>query len=149
MPHNNQDIVVQQLNNILANTYSLYFKTHSYHWNVEGMHFHTLHTMFEEHYTEMWAAIDEIAERIRALGAYAPLNHAKIIKASQIEQDDTVPTAKDMITNLVTGHETLISSLNQALTIAQQNNDEVTSDVCLARLQIHEKTLWMLNSLNK
>ena len=149
MTKKNQDIIVQQLNNILANTYSLYFKTHSYHWNVEGMHFHTLHTMFEAHYTEMWAAIDEIAERIRARGAYAPLNHADMIKASQIEQDADVPNATDMISNLVTGHQTLINSLNQALSIAQDNHDEVTSDVCLARLQIHEKTLWMLNSLNK
>lgn len=149
MPQQNKNIVVQQLNNILANSYSLYFKTHSYHWNVEGMHFHTLHTMFEEHYTEMWAAIDEIAERIRALGAYAPLNHAQMISDSQIEQDDNVPNATDMIANLVTGHKTLIKNLNQALTIAQDNQDEVTSDVCLARLQIHEKTLWMLKSLNK
>lgn len=149
MPHNSQDVVIQQLNNILANTYSLYFKTHSYHWNVEGMHFHTLHTMFEQHYTEMWTAIDEIAERIRALGSYAPLNHAKMIEASQIEQDDNVPNATDMIANLVIGHQTLNKNLNQALTAAQENHDEVTSDVFLARLQIHEKTLWMLNSLNK
>lgn len=149
MTHKNQDIVIQQLNNVLANTYGLYFKTHSYHWNVEGMHFHTLHTMFEEHYTEMWAAIDEIAERIRALGAYAPINHAKMIGNSQIEQDDNVPNAADMIANLIKAHQTLIISLNTALSTAQDNHDEVTSDVCLARLQIHEKTLWMLKSLNK
>ncbi len=145
----NNNVVVQELRKVLVDTYSLYFKTHSYHWNVEGMQFHTLHILFEEHYTEMWTAIDEIAERIRALGAYAPANYNDITSGSSILPDSDIPSAVDMVSNLANGHEKLIETLNNALNIAQENGDEVTSDVCLGRLQIHEKTLWMLKSLGK
>lgn len=141
--------VVSELRKVLADTYGLYFKTHSYHWNVEGMHFHTLHTLFEAHYTEMWAAIDEVAERIRALDAYAPVNYTEIVAGTSIAQDEGVPNAADMLKNLIEGHGKLIETLKVALEVAQKAEDEVTSDVCLARLNIHEKTLWMLKSLSK
>ena len=149
MNRTNESAVIQEMQKVLVDTYALYFKTHSYHWNVEGMHFHTLHALFEQHYTEMWEAIDEIAERLRALGVYAPINYEEITKGSSIKQDSSVPEAKEMLSNLVNGHESLVKTLKDALNVAQDNSDEVTSDVCLARLQLHEKTLWMLKSLSK
>ncbi len=141
--------VVEELQKVLADTYSLYFKTHSYHWNVEGMHFHTLHAMFEEHYTEMWQAIDVLAERLRALGAYAPANYDEMVTGSRIAKDKTVPDASTMVKNLTQGHETLIDTLHNALSVAQKEEDEVSADAVLARLEVHEKTLWMLKSLSK
>lgn len=144
-----QQAVVQQLRAALSDTYALYFKTHSYHWNVEGMDFNSLHNMFEAQYTEMWQATDELAERLRALDAYAPINYAQMVSETKIAQDNNVPNAKQMVKNLANGHETLIKTLGQALAMAQVANDEVTSDTLLGRMQVHEKTLWMLKSLSK
>lgn len=141
--------VVSALKQVLTDTYALYFKTHSYHWNVEGMHFNALHVLFEQHYNEMWMAIDEIAERIRALGAYAPANYDEMVKSTRVAKDTGVPKAEQMIENLVQGHEVVVASLKSALETAQKAEDEVSSDTCLARLSIHEKTLWMLKSLQK
>lgn len=141
--------VVTALQQVLADTYALYFKTHSYHWNVEGIHFHALHALFEEQYTEMWQAIDEIAERIRALDAYAPANYDEMVANTRVVKDVGVPNAQDMIQNLIAAHGVVIESAKEALAVAQESEDEVSSDTCLARMNIHEKTLWMLKSLQK
>lgn len=141
--------VATELRKALTDTYSLYFKTQSYHWNVEGAHFHDLHILFEEQYTEMWNATDLLAERLRALGEYAPANHGEMISGSDINQDDKIPKANEMIENLIEGHEAVMRNLGNAFLVSQKNNDEVTADILSARMQSHEKTLWMLRSSTK
>jgi starvation-inducible DNA-binding protein len=139
--------IVTGLEKVLADTYTLYLKTHNYHWNVTGPHFRTLHTMFEEHYNEMWMAIDEIAERIRALGSFAPGSGAQFNALSSIDEADGVPAAMKMVEDLVAGHEAVIRTTRAALAPAAKADDEATVDLLTQRLQIHEKTAWMLRSL--
>lgn len=139
--------VAASLSHFLADTYSLYLKTHGYHWNVTGPMFDSLHSMFMGQYSELWTAIDEIAERIRALGEYAPAGYGKFAQLSSISEDVSVPTATDMIRNLVQGHEAVIRTARSTFPIAEQAGDQVTLDLLTQRLQIHEKTAWMLRSL--
>jgi starvation-inducible DNA-binding protein len=130
----------------LADTYALYFKTHAYHWNVTGPRFHDLHAMFEEQYQELWAATDEIAERIRALGFPAPISYGQMAEQASVKTDKTTPDAKTMITNLIEGHEQVVRTARKALKLAGEHGDEATSDLVAPRVTAHEKFAWMLRA---
>lgn len=145
---NARHAVASALNNVLADTYALYLKTHSYHWNVTGPQFHTLHVLFEEQYREMWAALDEIAERVRALGVFAPASGRVFSELTVIDSaEKEPPTAEQMVENLLKDHETLIRRTREALATAEEANDPASEDLLTQRIQIHEKTAWMLRSL--
>jgi starvation-inducible DNA-binding protein len=131
----------------LADTFTLYLKTHFYHWNVTGPQFQTLHLMFETQYNELWMATDLIAERIRALGEEAPGSYAAYSKLTNIKESTQVPNAAEMIQNLVDGHESVTRIAREMFPLAEQAHDEVTADLLTQRMQIHEKTAWMLRSL--
>ena len=131
----------------MADTYTIYLKTHNFHWNVTGPQFNTLHQMFEEQYTELAEAIDEIAERIRALGVQAPGSYAQFSELTSIEEETGTPSAEEMIKQLVTDLETVIRTARQVLPIADEANDEPSADLLTQRMQIHEKTAWMLRSM--
>ena len=136
------------LSRLLADTYTLYLKTHNYHWNVEGPLFNTLHLMFEQQYTELAAAVDLIAERIRALGEPAPGSYAAFAKLSSIEEEkDEVPDAETMIANLVKGQEAVVRTARSVFPAAERAHDEPTADLLTQRMQIHEKNAWMLRSM--
>lgn len=139
--------LAQGLSRLLADTYTLYLKTHNYHWNVTGPMFQTLHLMFETQYNELALAVDLIAERIRALGVYAPGTYAQYAKLSSIKEEETIPAAQDMIRNLVQGQEAVIRTARSLLPLADKASDESTADLLTQRLQLHEKTAWMLRSL--
>ena len=139
--------IAEGLSRLLADTYTLYLKTHNYHWNVTGPMFQTLHLMFEQQYNELWTATDLIAERIRSLGAYAPYGYAALAKLSSFETPADVPPALDMVRNLVRGHEAVAKQIRSTFTTAEEANDQVTVDLLTQRLQVHEKTAWMLRSL--
>lgn len=132
---------------VLADTYTLYLKTHNFHWNVTGSMFQTLHLMFETHYNELALAVDLIAERIRALGEFAPGSYAEFAKLSTIPEAQGVPAAMEMVKQLVEGHEAVIRTARSVLPWAEKANDQSTLDLLTQRLQIHEKTAWMLRSL--
>lgn len=135
------------LSRVLADTYTLYLKTHNFHWNVTGPMFQTLHLMFEQQYLELALAVDSVAERIRALGYPAPATYRAFAELSSISEDEGVPAAEEMIRALVRGHETVARTARSVFKIAAEANDQPTSDVLTQRLQIHEKTAWMLRSL--
>ena len=135
------------LSKVLADSYTLYLKTHNYHWNVTGPMFQTLHLMFETHYTELATAVDDIAERIRSLGEKAPGSYREFSALTAIEEDSKTPSAKEMIANLVTSHETLIRTARAVFPLAEKADDEATADLMTQRIQLHEKTAWMLRSL--
>ena len=135
------------LSRVLADTYTLYLKTHYYHWNVTGPMFQTLHLLFETQYNELALAVDLIAERIRALGHFAPATYRDFGKLSTIREPDGVPPANDMIRQLVEGHETVARTARETFPIADEAADEATADLLTQRLQMHEKTAWMLRSL--
>ncbi|MEM8987480.1 MAG: Dps family protein [Pseudomonadota bacterium] len=140
--------VAEALNKLLADTYTLYLQTHRYHWNVTGPMFNTLHTMFEEQYREMWAAVDEVAERIRALGAFAPGSYEAFAELTEVKSgDNSTPSAQTMIANLLEGHETLVRRARQALEVADAADDAATEDLITVRIQTHEKTAWMLRAM--
>ncbi len=139
--------VADGLSRLLADSYTLYLKTHNYHWNVTGPQFATLHTLFETHYTELAEAVDLIAERIRALGFTAPGSYKAFSALSSIEEEDDTPTAADMIKRLVVGQETIVRTAREVFPIAEQAQDEPTADLLTQRMQIHEKNAWMLRSL--
>lgn len=141
-----QDIA-NGLAKVLADSYTLYLKTHNYHWNVTGPLFSTLHLMFEEQYTELATAVDEIAERIRALDVYAPGSYDAFKKLTDIEEETSVPAAEKMIQQLVIGQETVARSARQVIPVAVTANDEPTVDLLTQRMQAHEKNAWMLRSL--
>ena len=132
---------------LLADTYTLYLKSHNYHWNVEGPLFRTLHLMFEEHYTEMWAAVDEIAERIRSLGEPAPGTYAEFSKLTSLDETEGVPEAMDMVRDLVTGHEAVVRTARWLVGLAEEAGDQATADLATQRLAVHEKTGWMLRAM--
>ncbi len=132
---------------LLADSYTLYLKTHNYHWNVTGPMFNTLHTMFEEQYTELATAVDEIAERIRSLGHRAPGSYKEFLALTSIKEEDANPDAKEMIKNLVVSHESVIKTARSLYPVIQEASDEVSADLLTQRIQIHEKTAWMLRSL--
>jgi starvation-inducible DNA-binding protein len=137
------------LSRVLADTYTLYLKTHNFHWNVEGPMFNTLHLMFMDQYTELWNALDAIAERIRSLGFPAPGTYLEFSKLSSIEETEGVPEAMDMVRLLVAGHEAVARTVREVFSAAEKAGDESTCDLFTQRLQIHEKTAWMLRSLLK
>ncbi len=139
--------IADGLSRLLADTYTLYLKTHSFHWNVTGPMFNTLHTMFMEQYTELWTALDTIAERIRSLGHFAPGSGSQYGHLTSVKEETGVPKAEDMIRQLVEGHETVARTARQIFPLAENGNDESTIDLLTQRLQIHEKTAWMLRSL--
>jgi len=137
------------LKTLLADSYSLYLKTHKFHWNVEGPYFQTLHLMFEAQYTELSTAVDTIAERIRALGEYAPGSYKEFSGLSSIK-DSTVKTSADkMVKELLEGHEVIIRHARSLLTMAEKCNDEASGGLLAQRIEIHEKTAWMLRSSTK
>lgn len=144
-----RNAIVEGLRPALADTYSLYLKTHNYHWNVTGPMFDSLHRLFMEHYNEMWMAVDLIAERIRSLGHFAPGGYTAFSKLTKIKEDGDVPKAAQMIQNLIEGHETLIQTLRDAFAPAEKASDQATLDLLTQRLQIHEKTVWMLRSMTE
>jgi starvation-inducible DNA-binding protein len=139
--------IVQGLSVLLANTYTLYLKTHNYHWNVTGPMFNTLHLMFEQQYTELATAVDEIAERIRALGEFAPGSYRAYAALTSIPEDEHIPSAEDMIKNLVAAQETIARQAREVIAIASEASDEPSADLLTQRMQVHEKTAWMLRSL--
>ena len=141
--------VAAGLSHLLADTYSLYLQTHNFHWNVEGPMFNTLHLMFETQYNELWQAVDLIAERIRSLGFHAPGTYGQLTKLTSIEEVDGVPAAMDMVSYLVKGHEAVTRTARTAFQMSDKAGDESSSDMLTQRLQIHEKTAWMLRSLLK
>jgi starvation-inducible DNA-binding protein len=141
--------IVDGLSRVLADTYTLYLKTHNFHWNVEGPMFNTLHLMFMEQYTELWNALDLIAERIRALGFPAPATYREFSKLTSIEETEGVPDALEMVRLLVSGHEAVARTVRAAFSAAEKASDESTCDLYTQRLNIHEKTAWMLRSLLK
>jgi len=141
--------VAHALSRLLADTYGLYLKTHSFHWNVEGPMFNTLHQMFMVQYTELWTALDEIAERIRSLGYPAPGSYKAFARLSSIEDAEGVPEAMAMVRELVKGHEAVARTARAAFAPAEKAGDESSADLLTQRLQIHEKTAWMLRSLLK
>ena len=132
---------------LLADTYTLYLKTHNFHWNVKGPMFQTLHLMFEQHYTELAMAVDLVAERIRALGHPAPGTYSAYAKLSSIPETDGVPQALDMVKLLVEAHEAVIRTARNVVSLAEETRDQATADLGTQRLQLHEKTAWMLRSL--
>jgi len=135
------------LSRLLADSYTLYLKTHNYHWNVTGPMFNTLHLMFEQQYTELAAAVDEIAERIRALGVYAPGSYTAFSALTEIKEEEGVPSAEQMIANLVAGQETVARTARSVLPLADKASDEPSADLLTQRMQIHEKNAWMLRSM--
>ena len=135
------------LSRLLADSYTLYLKTHNYHWNVTGPMFSTLHTMFEQQYTELAAAVDEIAERIRALGFPAPGSYHRFAELTAIEEENAVPEAREMIRQLLIGQETVVRTAREIIDTAERVNDEPTADLLTQRMQIHEKNAWMLRSM--
>ena len=137
------------LSKLLADTYTLYLKTHSFHWNVEGPMFQTLHVMFMGQYTEMWNALDIIAERIRSLGHYAPGTYSEFVKLTSIKESKSIPKATKMVEELIQGHEAVIKTAREIFGAAEDAKDQTTMDVLTQRLDIHEKTAWMLRSLLK
>lgn len=147
IPDAEREEIATGLKKVLADTYTLYLKTHNYHWNVTGPMFQTLHLLFMEQYTELWNSVDLIAERIRALGVYAPGSYGDFAKLTSIKDDAGVPKDKEMIKNLVEGHESVIRTARSVFPTAEKSSDEATVDLLTQRLQIHEKTAWMLRSL--
>jgi len=139
--------IAEALSRVQADTYTLYLKTHGFHWNVTGPMFQTLHLMFETQYNELWTALDAIAERIRALGHFAPGTAKQLAALSSIQDDEGIPKAQEMIKKLVEGHETVARTARKAFGLANEANDQPTCDLLTQRLQIHEKTAWMLRSL--
>jgi starvation-inducible DNA-binding protein len=139
--------IAEGLSRLLADTYTLYLKTHNFHWNVTGPMFQTLHLMFETQYNELALAVDLIAERIRALGYPAPGTYAEYAKLSSIREEARVPKADDMIRQLVEGQEAVVRTARSVFPTVDKANDEPTADLLTQRMQIHEKTAWMLRSL--
>jgi starvation-inducible DNA-binding protein len=147
IPEESRKEIADGLSRLLADTYSLYLKTHNFHWNVTGPMFQTLHLMFETQYNELALAVDLIAERIRALGFPAPGTYSDFTRLSSIEETPGVPKADEMIRLLVEGQEAVARTARSIFPIAEKVNDEPTADLLTQRLQVHEKTAWMLRSL--
>ncbi|MEO5667952.1 MAG: Dps family protein [Bdellovibrionota bacterium] len=148
IPEKSRKEIAKGLCHLLADTYTLYLKTHYFHWNVTGPMFQTLHLMFETQYNELALAVDLIAERIRALGVNAPGSYAAYLKLSSIEDsDDSVPNAQDMIRQLLLGQEAVVRTARKLFPAAEKGGDEASADLLTQRIQLHEKTAWMLRSL--
>ena len=139
--------IAEGLSNLLADSYTLYLKTHNYHWNVDGPLFNTLHLMFEEQYTELATAVDQIAERIRALGIKAPGSYSEFAKLTSVDEASGDESAEDMIRQMVVGQEAVVRTARAVFPAADAANDEPTADLLTQRMQIHEKNAWMLRSM--
>ena len=142
-----REAIASGLARLLADSYTLYMKTQNYHWNVEGPMFNTLHLMFEGHYTELAAAVDEIAERIRALGVKAPGSYSEFAKLASVEEAKGGESAEEMIRQLVIGQETVARTAREIFPAADKASDEPTADLLTQRIQSHEKNAWMLRSM--
>jgi starvation-inducible DNA-binding protein len=147
IPTEQREQIADGLARLLADSYTLYLKTHNFHWNVTGPSFSTLHTMFETQYTELALAVDEIAERIRALGVYAPGSYRQFGALTSIKEETEVPTAKEMIRLLVEGQEAVVRTARSIFPVADAAGDEPTADLLTQRMQTHEKNAWMLRSM--
>ena len=142
-----QLIPIQEgLSRLLADTYTLYLKTHNYHWNVTGPHFRSLHLMFEEQYTELALAVDVIAERLRALGAWAPGSYSDYARLSSVKEAVGTPSADEMVAELAADQATVVRTAREVFPHADDAFDEATADLLTQRMQVHEKTAWMLRS---
>ena len=139
--------ISEGLSRLLADTFTLYLKTHNFHWNVTGPMFRTLHLMFEEQYNELWMASDIIAERIRTLGVFAPGSYKQFSSLTSVKEADGVPNTEEMVRQLVEGHETAVRIARGVFTTAEDAHDAPTADLLTERMQAHEKTAWMLRSL--
>ncbi len=142
----NRQKIADELSKVLADSYMLYLKTHNFHWNVTGEHFHSLHEQFEEQYTELADAVDEIAERIRALGHKAPGTFKEFHQLTSIEEDTEKPEAMEMVRRLAVANEQVLRTARKALDPAKDADDEATIDLLTQRLHVHSKTAWMLRS---
>jgi starvation-inducible DNA-binding protein len=142
-----REAIAKGLSRVLADTYTLYLKTHNFHWNVTGPMFQTLHAMFETQYTELALAVDEVAERVRALGFPAPGTFRQFEALSAIREDEGVPPAEEMIRLLVEGHEAVARTAREVFKAAEAASDQPTCDLLTQRMQVHEKAAWMLRSL--
>ena len=143
----NRLAIANGLSRLLADSYTLYLKTHNFHWNVTGPMFNTLHTMFEEQYLELATAVDEIAERIRALDVKAPGSYAQFSELTSIKEETGMPSAEKMLAQLVKDHEAVARTAREVFPIAEKASDEPSADLLTQRMQIHEKTAWMLRSM--
>ena len=141
--------ISEGLKQLLADSYTLYLQTHNFHWNVTGLHFREMHLMFEEHYTELAIAVDDIAERIRALDVPAPGTYKEFSELSSIKEVDGVPDSLEMVELLTKGHEQVIKTSRKVLKIAQKADDESTAALVSDRMRVHEKTAWMLRATKK
>jgi starvation-inducible DNA-binding protein len=139
--------IAEGLGRLLADTYTLYLKTHNFHWNVTGPMFQTLHLMFEQQYNELALAVDLIAERIRALGEPAPGSYAAFGKLTSIREEEGTPSAEAMIQQLLDGQETVVRTARNVFPVVERVNDQPTADLLTQRMLVHEKTAWMLRSL--
>lgn len=139
--------IAEGLSRVLADTYALYLKTHAFHWNVTGPQFQALHGLFETQYTELAVAVDDIAERIRALGVFAPGSYSQFGKLSTIKEETGVPRAEDMLKQLVQDNEAVVRTARSVLPTAEEGQDEASVDLLVGRMRIHEKTAWMLRSM--
>jgi starvation-inducible DNA-binding protein len=142
-----RQLIANGVSELLADTYTLYLKTHNFHWNVVGPRFHDLHTMFEAQYTELSTAVDDVAERIRTLGFPAPGTYSQFAELTSITETIGVPTADEMVSILTHDNETLIRTARRILPLAQEAADESTASLIADRMVVHEKTAWMLRSL--
>ena len=147
IPEGQRAQIAAGLGRVLADSTVLYAKTHGFHWNVTGPMFNTLHLMFMHQYTELWTALDAIAERIRALGHPAPFGGSTYSGLSSIPESQGIPKALEMVHELVQGHEAVARTIRSVFSLAEEANDQPTADLLTQRLQIHEKTAWMLRSL--
>lgn len=142
-----REAIAARLSHLLADTYTLYLKTHNYHWNVTGPLFNTLHLMTEDQYTELAEAVDLIAERIRALGIRAPASYAEFAKLATVTESNGKENADEMIRQLVAGQEAVVRTARESLPAAEAANDQPTLDLLTQRMQVHEKTAWMMRSM--
>ena len=141
-----RELVATQLKSLLADSYTLYLQTHNFHWNITGPSFIQLHTLFEEHYTELAVAVDDVAERIRSLGVHAPGTYKEFSELSSINEVLGTPEAQEMVAILTANHEQLVRTCRTALSVAQDADDESSAALISDRMRVHEKTAWMLRS---
>lgn len=147
IPQDKLTPIQEGLSRLLADTYTLYLKTHNYHWNVTGPQFNSLHQMFETQYTELAVAVDDIAERIRALGAWAPGSYSDFARLSTVKEAVGTPTAEEMVADLAADQATVVRTARAVFPYADDASDEPTADLLTQRMQVHEKTAWMLRAL--
>lgn len=145
----NRQKIAEGLKHLLADSYTLYLQTHNFHWNVSGPQFRELHLMFEEHYSELAVAVDDIAERIRTLDVAAPGTYKEFARLSTIEEVEGVPSSEEMVDLLTKGHEQVVKTSREVLKLAQSADDESTAALVSDRMRIHEKTSWMLRAIRK